>query len=156
MNRVIALGLAALLALSGCSEQGGGEGKKDEEKKKSDLPGEEVDAMSYRNTPSGLVYYVLRTAEGAKPTAADTVRVHYTGWQLDGKKFDSSVDRGEPAEFPLGGVIKGWTEGLQLMPVGSKYKFVIPAKLAYGENPGGGRPGGTLVFDVELLAIVPK
>ncbi|MBB5352172.1 FKBP-type peptidyl-prolyl cis-trans isomerase [Haloferula luteola] len=107
-------------------------------------------------TESGLASKVLTAApEGAeKPKATDTVKVHYTGWTTDGKMFDSSVVRDEPAEFPLNGVIKGWTEGVQLMGVGEKRRFWIPADLAYGENPGGGRPGGMLVFDVELLEIV--
>jgi FKBP-type peptidyl-prolyl cis-trans isomerase len=88
-----------------------------------------------------------------KPTAADTVEVHYAGWTLDGKLFDSSLNRGQSISFPLNGVIKGWTEGVQLMTEGEIRRFWIPADLAYGENPGGGRPGGMLVFDVELLSI---
>jgi FKBP-type peptidyl-prolyl cis-trans isomerase len=87
------------------------------------------------------------------PKASDTVTVHYSGWTTAGKLFDSSVTRGEPASFGLNQVIKGWTEGVQLMVTGEKRRFWIPAKLAYGENPGGGAPGGTLVFDVELLEI---
>lgn len=103
---------------------------------------------------SGLASKVLTAGTGTeKPAAADTVTVHYSGWTTDGKLFDSSVKRGQPASFPLNGVIKGWTEGLQWMVVGEKRRFWIPADLAYGENPGGGRPGGLLVFDVELLAI---
>ena len=106
-------------------------------------------------TASGLASKVLQAGKGEKkPAATDTVSVHYSGWTTDGKMFDSSVTRGEPAQFPLNGVIKGWTEGLQLMVVGEKRRFWIPADLAYGENPGGGRPGGMLVFDVELLEIV--
>ena len=105
-------------------------------------------------TASGLASKVLHAGTGDhKPAAADTVTVHYSGWTTDGKLFDSSVKRGQPTSFPLNGVIKGWTEGLQLMVVGEKRRFWIPANLAYGENPGGGRPGGLLVFDVELLAI---
>lgn len=105
-------------------------------------------------TPSGLASKVLTKGSGsAHPSAADTVTVHYSGWTTDGKLFDSSVKRGEPTSFPLNGVIKGWTEGVQLMVEGEKRRFWIPADLAYGENPGGGRPGGTLVFDVELLSI---
>ncbi|MGK0187787.1 MAG: FKBP-type peptidyl-prolyl cis-trans isomerase [Verrucomicrobiales bacterium] len=105
-------------------------------------------------TPSGLASKTLKKGTGsAKPSASDEVTVHYTGWTTDGKKFDSSVDRGQPASFPLNGVIKGWTEGLQLMVEGEKRRFWIPAELGYGENPGGGRPGGLLVFDVELLTI---
>ncbi len=105
-------------------------------------------------TASGLASKVLQAGTGeSKPSAKDTVTVHYSGWTTDGKLFDSSVQRGKPASFPLNGVIKGWTEGLQLMVEGEKRRFWIPADLAYGENPGGGRPGGLLVFDVELLSI---
>ncbi|WP_317171436.1 FKBP-type peptidyl-prolyl cis-trans isomerase [Tamlana sp. I1] len=107
-------------------------------------------------TDSGLQYIVLKEGTGPKPTPASKVKVHYHGTLLDGTVFDSSVDRGEPAEFGVTQVIKGWTEGLQLMPEGSKYKFFIPQNLAYGANP---RPGGaikpyaTLIFDVELLEV---
>jgi len=105
-------------------------------------------------TASGLASKVLKKGSGSKkPAAADTVTVHYSGWTTDGKLFDSSVKRGSPTSFPLHGVIKGWTEGLQLMVEGEQRRFWIPAALAYGENPGGGRPGGLLVFDVELLSI---
>lgn len=107
-------------------------------------------------TESGIAHKVLTKGESKeKPTAADTVKVHYSGWTTDGKMFDSSVTRGEPASFPLGGVIKGWTEGVQLMVVGEKRRFWIPEDLAYGPAvPGSGRPGGMLVFDIELLEIV--
>jgi len=107
-------------------------------------------------TASGLASKVLKAGEGkVKPKASDTVRVHYSGWETDGKMFDSSVTRGEPAEFPLGGVIAGWTEGVQLMVVGEKRRFWIPEGLAYGpKQEGGGNPGGMLCFDVELLEIV--
>ena len=105
-------------------------------------------------TPSGLASKVLEKGKGTEhPSASDTVTVHYSGWTTDGKMFDSSVQRGEPTSFPLKGVIKGWTEGVQLMVEGEKRRFWIPADLAYGENPGGGRPGGTLVFDIELISI---
>ena len=105
-------------------------------------------------TPTGLASKVLSKGTGTEhPSASDTVTVHYSGWTTDGKLFDSSVKRGQPASFPLNGVIKGWTEGVQLMLEGEKRRFWIPAGLAYGENPGGGRPGGMLVFDIELLAI---
>jgi FKBP-type peptidyl-prolyl cis-trans isomerase len=107
-----------------------------------------------QKTPSGLAYKVEKPGTGKdKPTPVDTVEVHYTGWTTDGRMFDSSVKRGQPAKFPVGGVIKGWTEGLQLMTVGEKARFWIPANLAYGETPGGGRPAGMLVFDVELLGV---
>jgi len=106
-------------------------------------------------TPSGLQYEVIKKAEGPKPAVTDSVSVHYHGTFVDGKVFDSSVERNEPASFPLQGVIKGWTEGLQLMNVGSKFKFYIPSDLAYGDEGRPGIPGGsTLVFDVELLNIV--
>lgn len=108
-------------------------------------------------TESGLQYTVLTPAEGPKPTAESTVKVHYQGFLLDGTKFDSSVDRGEPIEFPLGQVIKGWTEGVQLMSVGSKYKFFVPQDLAYGEQGAGNGtiPAySTLIFEVELIEIV--
>lgn len=103
-------------------------------------------------TSSGLASKVLVAGSGAeKPGSRDKVTVHYSGWTTDGQLFDSSVQRGETISFPLNGVIKGWTEGLQLMVTGEKRRFWIPADLAYGENPGGGRPGGMLVFDVELF-----
>jgi len=103
---------------------------------------------------SGLAWIVLNAGTATEhPTAEDTVKVHYTGWTLEGKMFDSSVARGEPISFPLNRVIKGWTEGVQLMVEGEKRRFWIPADLAYGENPGNGAPGGMLVFDVELLSI---
>lgn len=107
-------------------------------------------------TDSGLQYEVLTQGNGAKPQATDKVRVHYTGSLIDGSVFDSSVARGEPAEFPLNAVIRGWTEGLQLMPVGSIFRFTIPSDLAYGEQGAGGAipPSSTLVFEVELLDIL--
>ena len=106
-------------------------------------------------TASGLQFEVITQGEGEIPTAESTVSVHYHGMLVDGTVFDSSVERGQPAEFPVGGVIAGWTEALQLMPVGSKYKLTIPAELAYGERGAGAAigPHATLVFDVELLAI---
>ncbi|MFI1744233.1 FKBP-type peptidyl-prolyl cis-trans isomerase [Thalassobellus sediminis] len=107
-------------------------------------------------TESGLQYIVLKEGAGNKPTAASTVKVHYHGTLTDGTVFDSSVERGSPAQFGVGQVIKGWTEGLQLMSVGSKYKFFIPQELAYGATPRGGKikPFSALVFEVELLEIV--
>jgi FKBP-type peptidyl-prolyl cis-trans isomerase FklB len=105
---------------------------------------------------SGLQYEVIRTGEGAKPSATDTVSTHYHGTLIDGSVFDSSVERGVPAEFPVNRVIAGWTEALQLMSVGSKWRLFIPYQLAYGERGAGGAiaPFAALIFDVELLAIV--
>lgn len=108
-------------------------------------------------TESGLQYMVLQSAAGAKPQATDQVRVHYTGTTMDGHVFDSSVERGEPTEFGLNQVIKGWSEGVQLMNVGSKYKFFIPYDLAYGEQgipQAGIPPFSPLIFEVELLDIL--
>lgn len=106
-------------------------------------------------TASGLQYKVIKQGNGPKPKLTDKVKVHYRGTLIDGTEFDSSYKRGTPAEFPLNGVIKGWTEGLQLMPVGSKYEFYIPAELAYGaRGPQTIGPNQTLIFEVELLEIV--
>lgn len=106
-------------------------------------------------TESGLQYEVLATGEGEKPTAASKVRTHYHGTFVNGDVFDSSYDRGQPAEFPVSGVIAGWTEALQLMTEGSKWRLYVPYNLAYGEQGSQGAipPYATLVFDVELLAI---
>jgi FKBP-type peptidyl-prolyl cis-trans isomerase len=106
-------------------------------------------------TGSGLQYIVIQEGTGDKPSSTDKVKVHYHGTLVNGNVFDSSVDRGEPIEFPVNGVIPGWVEGLQLMSVGSKYKFFIPSELAYGERGAGQMigPGETLIFEVELLGI---
>lgn len=105
--------------------------------------------------PSGLQYKVLKESKGTKPKATDTVSVHYRGTLIDGTEFDSSIKRGEPASFPVNGVIKGWTEALQLMPIGSKWQLFIPSELAYGTQGAGPQigPHSTLMFDVELLEI---
>jgi FKBP-type peptidyl-prolyl cis-trans isomerase FklB len=107
-------------------------------------------------TPSGLQYEVITMGNGPKPTADNTVKVHYVGTLIDGTEFDSSIKRNEPAQFPVSGVIQGWTEALQLMPVGSKFKLYIPENLAYGANQAGEniKPFSTLIFEVELLEIV--
>ena len=106
-------------------------------------------------TESGLKYIVLKQGSGkAKPVLADTVRVHYSGWTPDGRMFDSSILRERPIEFPVERVIKGWKEGVQLMTVGSQFRFWIPQRLAYGDNPRPGAPKGDLVFDVELFDII--
>jgi FKBP-type peptidyl-prolyl cis-trans isomerase len=107
-------------------------------------------------TATGLQYIVNVMGDGPKPTLSDKVKVHYSGYLLDGTKFDSSVDRGEPVVFGVTQVITGWTEALQLMPVGSKFKVFIPSELAYGDRQMGDdiMPGSTLIFDIELLEIV--
>ena len=106
--------------------------------------------------PSGLQYEVIKEGSGAKPKATDKVKVHYHGTLINGVVFDSSVERGTPAEFPLNAVIPGWTEILQLMPVGSKWRVVIPSELAYGSRGAGDliRPNMTLIFEIELLDII--
>jgi FKBP-type peptidyl-prolyl cis-trans isomerase len=117
---------------------------------------ERPDPANLKTTPSGLRYEVIKEGTGARPTRADTVTVHYSGWLEDGKLFDSSSLRGQPATFQVGGVIPGWTEGLQLMKVGSIYRFVIPPSIAYAMRPppGSGIPqNATLVFRVELLEV---
>ncbi len=108
-------------------------------------------------TKSGLQYEVLKAGTGPKPAVTDSVNVHYTGTHIDGKVFDSSVERGEPVTFPLQNVIRGWTEALQLMPVGSKWRLLIPSELGYGASgaPSGDiGPNEALIFEVELLGIV--
>jgi FKBP-type peptidyl-prolyl cis-trans isomerase len=108
--------------------------------------------------PSGLQYKILKAGTGPKPTANDTVECNYRGTLINGKEFDSSYKRGQPADFPVGGVIKGWTEALQLMPVGSKWQLFVPADLAYGDRGAGADigPGETLIFEVELMSIQDK
>jgi FKBP-type peptidyl-prolyl cis-trans isomerase FklB len=109
-------------------------------------------------TPSGLQYKILKEGTGPKPTAADKVVCNYRGTLINGTEFDSSYKRGQPATFPVGQVIKGWTEALQLMPVGSKWQLFIPPDLAYGERGAGNDigPDSTLIFEVELLSIEGK
>ena len=116
----------------------------------SDVSAAPADA---KKTASGLAYKVIQQGSGTElPASNATVEVHYTGWMTNGQMFDSSILRGKPASFPLDRVIKGWTEGLQLMKVGEKTRFWIPGELGYGNKPQGSRPYGTLVFDVELLS----
>ena len=109
-------------------------------------------------TPSGLVYLSLKDGSGASPTATDTVKVHYRGTFPDGREFDSSIKRGQPAEFPLNRVIPCWTEGVQKMKPGGKAKLTCPSAIAYGERGAGGTipPNATLLFEVELISVVGK
>jgi len=152
MIRRVALAALLAFAVAGCTLK---------EEKPVDLPAPPdvaavpADAIK---TPSGLASKVLQIGfSNVRPSARSTVKVHYTGWTTDGKMFDSSVVRGEPAEFPLNQVITGWTEGVQLMVVGEKRRFWIPGPLAYDnlpDTPGAPpNPKGTLVFDIELLAV---
>ena len=133
--------------------------KSKEEAEKNQKEGDEFlaknkDKPGVKTTASGLQYEVVKEGSGEHPKPTDTVKVDYTGTKIDGTKFDSSIDRGQPATFPLGSVIPGWTEGLQLMTPGSEYKFYIPAKLAYGDHgPPSIGPNATLVFDVKLISI---
>lgn len=133
--------------------------KREEDGKKNKETGEKFLAENkkkegVKTTASGLQYKIVTEGKGEKPKESDTVVTNYRGTTIDGKEFDSSYKRNEPAEFPLAGVIKGWTEGLQLISVGTKAQFYIPAELAYGDNaPPEIGPGQTLIFDVELLSI---
>ena len=134
-------------------EAGAGNRKEGEEFLASNKSKEGVVAL-----PSGLQYKILKEGTGPKPTASDTVSCNYRGTLISGKEFDSSYKRGEPASFPVNGVIKGWTEALQLMPVGSKWQLFIPPDLAYGDRGAGADigPGETLIFEVELLSIAEQ
>jgi FKBP-type peptidyl-prolyl cis-trans isomerase len=148
--------LAAAICLLGCNKPTEPVADKPAAKAPS---GGQVDTgqkNEMKTTPSGLKYQVLKQGTGTvSPKATDTVNVHYHGTLLDGTVFDSSVERGQPISFPLNGVIPGWTEGLQLMKVGDKFKFEIPPNLAYGPNSPSPKipPNSTLIFEVELLGI---
>lgn len=146
------LGLVCLPLTSAIAEE-----KKAEFTMTTETPADVKEAPAdAEKTPSGLASKVLKPGTGTtKPIATDTVIVHYSGWTTDGKMFDSSVQRGKPTSFPLGNVIKGWTEGLQLMTEGEIRRFWIPGNLAYGDPAPAGAPSGMLVFDVELLSKTP-
>jgi len=156
MTARLSVTLAAAICLLGCNKPAEPAADKPAVKP---APGDQADSghkNEMKTTPSGLKYTVLKQGTGTvSPKATDTVKVHYHGTLLDGTVFDSSVERGEPISFPLNGVIPGWTEGLQLMKVGDKFKFTIPPDLAYGPNSPSPKipPNSTLVFDVELLGI---
>ncbi len=130
------------------------EGSEENKKKGEEFLAANKAKEGVKTTASGLQYKVIKEGTGAKPKATDMVKVHYSGKLIDGKEFDSSYKRNEPVQFKLDGVIKGWTEGVQLMTVGSKYEFVIPAELGYGPTGNQSIPGNSvLVFEVELLSI---
>ncbi len=157
----VALTIPAVLIALGCSaqteDQRGEGGTSESEASMTSMGGPPSVSGDTVTTESGLQYIVIQSGTGAEAEAGRMVRVHYTGWLQDGSKFDSSVDRGEPFEFPLGrgSVIRGWDEGVALMRVGDKRRFIIPPELAYGARgyPGAIPPNATLVFDVELLGV---
>ena len=155
-NRLsVLLASALVLFMSACSEKSEEQKAEETQAKEQTVSTEsEVYTPKIHTTESGLQYQILRQGEGAKPTAEDNVTVHYEGTLMDGTVFDSSYKRDEKASFPLNRVIKGWTEGVQLMNVGSKFKFTIPSELAYGEAGGGPiPPNSDLIFIVELFDI---
>ena len=150
------IALAAAVCLVGCEKPAEPAAEKTAPKPAPSAPAEGGQKTEMKTTASGLKYQVLKQGTGTvSPKPTDTVKVHYHGTLLDGTVFDSSVQRGEPISFPLNGVIPGWTEGLQLMKVGDKFKFEIPPNLAYGANSPSPKipPNSTLVFEVELLGI---
>jgi FKBP-type peptidyl-prolyl cis-trans isomerase FklB len=156
INRIL-LTLTATVLLVGCNKEEPATASKSEPATSSNsVASASASSSDVITTASGLKYQVLKRGTGTvSPKATDTVKVHYHGTLLDGTVFDSSVQRGEPISFPLNGVIPGWTEGLQLMKVGDKFKFTIPPNLAYGPNSPSPKipPNSTLVFEVELLGI---
>lgn len=152
----LSLSLAVAVCLVGCNKAPETVAEKPAEKPAAAAQAPSGGTNEMVTTASGLKYQVLKHGNGTvSPKPTDTVTVHYKGTLLDGTVFDSSLDRGQPISFPLNGVIRGWTEGLQLMKVGDKFKFVIPPDLAYGENSPTPAipPNSTLVFEVELLGI---
>lgn len=156
MNIRLLATLSAACCLLGCEKPAPPAAEKAATPPAATAQPEAAKADQMTQTASGLKYMVLKKGTGTvSPKATDTVKVHYHGTLLNGTVFDSSVQRGEPISFPLNGVIAGWTEGLQLMKVGDKFKFEIPANLAYGENSPSPQipPNSTLVFEVELLGI---
>jgi FKBP-type peptidyl-prolyl cis-trans isomerase FklB len=166
VSRLGAVALLAFIVLPGCEEESGkpmanepvkeGVARGQVNKKKGeDFLAENAKKPGVKTTASGLQYVVLKEGTGKKPKLEDTVHCHYHGTLIDGTVFDSSVDRGTPIDFPLQGVIPGWTEVLQLMPEGSKWRVFIPSKLAYGQRgaPPKIGPNETLIFEIELLQV---
>jgi len=173
MKKMIAMAMAAMLLTGMASCTGNSSSSSDtaeqttldygQQIKDNKTIGREFMEQNAKNdsvvqTSSGLQYMVLKEGNGAKPGPTDVVTVHYTGKLLDGTVFDSSVERGDPATFPLDQVIPGWTEGLQLMSEGSQYRLFIPSELAYGSKGAGNQilPNSTLIFDVELIKVEKK
>jgi FKBP-type peptidyl-prolyl cis-trans isomerase len=156
MTARLSVTLAVAICLLGCNKVAEPAADKPADKPASGGQADSGQKSEMKTTPSGLKYQVLKQGTGSvSPKATDTVNVHYHGTLLDGAVFDSSVERGQPISFPLNRVIPGWTEGLQLMKVGDKFKFEIPANLAYGPTSPSAKipPNSTLVFEVELLGI---
>lgn len=157
MKLAKALPLVAVLVLWACGDSGGGDAGSAQTQAAPEESGFTLDFMRMTTTPSGLRYEDVKVGDGTEATAGRTAIVHYTGWLMDGRKFDSSRDRNEPFDFVLGQrqVIVGWDEGVQGMKVGGQRRLVIPPDLGYGESGFGGviPPGATLVFDVELLEV---
>jgi len=156
MKKLIMMGaMAVAVAFASCSSKDKAATEQQPAAQEEAAAGTAAQDDGYTTTASGLKYKVIRDAEGPKPTASDMVTVHYEGRLPNGQVFDSSYQRGEPAQFPLNAVIPGWTEGVQLMSVGSKYQFYIPSGLAYGPRGAGGiiGPNQDLIFDVELISI---
>lgn len=158
LGAAIFVSMLAGLVLMSCSGQSGQSGRYTETDVSFSQKQYLIDnalRSGVTSTPSGLQYEVLKGSPGPTPDSTDTVTVHYVGTLIDGTEFDSSYSRNEPATFPLSRTIKGWVEGVQLMSVGSHYRFVVPAELAYGDRGTGNqiKPGDTLVFSIELLSI---
>ncbi len=153
-NRMLSIIIAFVVGLALCNAANAGSPEENKAAGEKFLA-ENNKKATVKKTASGLQYEVITEGKGNKPAANSNVTVHYKGTTIDGKEFDSSYSRGEPTSFPLNNVIPGWTEGVQLMAEGSKYKFYIPSNLAYGENGAGGTigPNETLIFEVELIKI---
>ena len=161
MSRTFAISAAffgVFLGISALAQQRMAASASEEKKGSEPFLAKAAGEKGAKKTPSGLIYTEAKPGNGDSPKATDTVKVHYTGKLTDGTVFDSSVGRGEPATFPLSGVIKCWTEGLQMMKVGGKATLVCPSDIAYGDQgrPPQIKPGATLVFEVELLEVVKK
>ena len=154
-SRIAVVALLSFLLTACSSDNSGRYAESDTTSAQSQFLLDNASRQGVQTTSSGLQYEVIKASEGAKPSATSTVTVHYVGTLIDGTEFDSSYSRNAPATFPLGNTIKGWVEGVQLMSVGSQYRFVIPSELAYGDRGAGQdiKPGDTLIFSIELLSV---